>query len=154
VSRLHAPSVTFPVGRSAFQGLLLLATWAAGALACATLALQVGGWRGWLALALSGAAGLTAAAWWRGQRPGVLHWDGAAWEWVAQVGAPPERGKLLAALDLQRALLLRWRGDQRSAWLWAERASAPHRWAALRRAVYSPAGSDAPAGAEPPAAAP
>ena len=155
MTRLHAPSVSYPVGRSAFQALLLLALGAAGLAACGLLAWQVAGWRAWLAGLAAVAIAAWAALWWRTQSEGLLLWDGAAWDWSPAGQGLARRGRIDVLLDLQHALLLRWAGEEgRCEWLWAERGRAPTRWAALRRAVYSPAGSAAPVGAEPPPAAP
>jgi hypothetical protein len=47
-------------------------------------------------------------------------------------------------LDLQRHFMLRLRGtDGTGSWLWAEAATDPARWHALRCAVYSRAMTDA-----------
>ena len=154
---MHAPpSVSYPVGRSAFAaraygGLALL-----GLLAAAAWALQTpGSWRpvaGFAAVLASAAfAGL---AWYRGAA-GMLRWDGREWHWeeggAAWVGTPE------LALDLQSRMLLRFRphaGPVR--WLWLERSSDPSHWDALRRAVYSRASAPIPAfpqgGKEPPPA--
>jgi toxin CptA len=138
----NAPPVFYPLGRSSFLGGLLLGLWLAGALL--TLA--------WASLAsLSGApllaagaavllAGLAAALHWKNTPSGQLVWDGQAWCWVsaadpAGVAAPDAA----VVADLQRWLLLRLESQSGAClWLWAERQSAPERWLALRRAVYSP----------------
>jgi hypothetical protein len=91
--------------------------------------------------------GRAALAWLRAPA-GILAWDGREWTWE---GAPLD-GPPAAALDLQAWLLLRLHGHPR--WLWLERAAKPQRWDALRRAVYSPASTAAPQGAQPPVAHP
>ena len=130
-----APSVSYPVGRSPLAGLLLLAGWALGAAACAAWAWQgAAGWRLAVAAAACPAAGAWAAWAWLRQPAGSLAWDGSSWAWSAG-GQGAEGGGVRVALDLQVALLLRWRAGRRSGWFWVERASLPGRWDALRRAV-------------------
>ena len=149
-----APSVNYPVGRSAFAGGVAILLVAAGAAACGAWAWQAGaGGRQLLAFALLLAcAGFAFATWWRSP-VGVLRWDGLGWSW--EEGGPPAPGRPELALDLQGRLLLHWRPHAgRSRWLWVERASDTSHWDALRRAVYSRAGADAPSGAEPPSATP
>jgi hypothetical protein len=88
-----------------------------------------------------------AASWWR-TPAGRLAWDGAAWAFQGPADAA-HAGQLTVALDLQRAVLVRWRGP-RPHWFWLQRACEPPHWAALRRAVYSRPEDDAPSGAERP----
>ena len=140
-----APSVTYPVGRSAFAGALLLAPALAG-LAVAilwTVQSHAPGWRQALAFACGAAAAAFAAAAWVRSPAGRLHWTGAGWQW--EEGAGPRPGQAVLALDLQSRMLLRWRGDDAAVrWLWVERASDPSHWDALRRAVYSRASAPIP----------
>ena len=148
-----APSVSYPVGRSAFAGRLLAGFGALGIAAAAAWTVQSSsfGWRpalGW-ACALA-CAGFALGAWWRSPF-GVLHWDGAAWQWQDGAGMAP--GGLECALDLQSRMLLRWQGEGGAPrWLWVERKAAPSHWEALRRAVYSRASTPVPAAGKPPAA--
>ncbi|MCE3271092.1 MAG: hypothetical protein K0S57_1489 [Ramlibacter sp.] len=159
-----APSVSYPVGRSAFAAALLALLTAAGLAAVLAFTLQstVFGWRQAVAWAAFAVAGLLAAAAWLRSARGVLHWDGLAWQWE-EAGAAAS-GEPEIALDLQPRLLLRWRSEGGAVrWLWLERESAPSHWDALRRAVYSRAnapipafpqeGKERPAG-QPPAAEP
>jgi toxin CptA len=138
-----APSVTYPVGRSRWAAALLSLAWLAGAAATLqwTLRHEVSAARlavAWLVLSAAGAV----AAWrWRAQPRGSLAWDGAGWTWDASV-APAASGRLRVSVDLQRVLLVQWHGAGPAQWLWLERASAPERWADLRRAVYSRARPD------------
>ena len=137
----NAPSVSYPVGRCAFQrwllsGFVLLASalliawalnqglsWVWFIAACAT---AVGIWQGWRAL---------------GQR-GVLTWDGQVWCLHDQgLGFEDALGEVHVALDVQKALLLRWlpASDTLQAkpqWLWLGLQSPDTRWQDLRRAVY------------------
>lgn len=147
-----APSVSHPVGRSAFAGrAVALAVLAAAAVAAVFTFLSSPGWRPlvvWAAVAACGtAAGL---AWWRSPR-GELRWDGADW-WWAEEGGSVSGGRPEIALDLQSRLLLRWAGEGGVRWLWLERASDASHWDALRRAVYSRASTPVPAAGKPPAA--
>ncbi|HEX7891575.1 MAG TPA: hypothetical protein VF522_19650 [Ramlibacter sp.] len=160
-----APSVSYPVGRSAFAGcviLLLALLGLLGALAW-TLQAQALAWRQALAFAaVAACSGIALASWWRSPQ-GVLRWDGAEWQW--QQGSQAWPGEVELALDLQSRLLLHWRAAAgRTLWLWMEATSDVSHWEALRRAVYSRAsapiptfprrgkGPVPPAGRQPPAA--
>ena len=151
-----APSVSYPVGASRLAaalwtgvGLLALA-----AMVAWTFQAQTFGWRqqlGWAALAAGGLAGLWQ---WRHADPGRLNWDGESWRWESSRGGRIS-GSVRVVIDLQAALLLRLDGagpQGEGRWLWLERTALPPAWAALRRAVYSPARTGAPHAAEPPAA--
>jgi hypothetical protein len=148
-----APSVTYPVARSAFAGAVAAALVALGALAAAAWTWQASqaGWRqalAWAAVAVCGA--VAAAAWWRSPA-GVLRWDGTAWTWQADGAAAGGSPRL--ALDLQSKILLRWQPDAgRVRWLWLERTADSTQWEALRRAVYSRASTPVPPAGEPPPA--
>jgi hypothetical protein len=147
-----APSVTYPVGRSAFAGGACAALVAAALAACFAWSLQAPlGWRqgtGFLAVLACGA--LALHGWWHSPA-GSLRWDGLAWTW--EEGGRTGAGQPAIALDLQARLLLRWRPDAGPArWLWLERASDTSHWDALRRAVYSRASPHAGAAGKPPAA--
>ena len=71
--------------------------------------------------------------------PGVsLRWDGERWHLQ---GAQPVSGRLILALDLQHALLLRWvspcvGSDPASPWVWIEQHDDPVIWKDVRRAIY------------------
>ena len=148
-----APSVSYPVGRSAFALALVVLLTALGlAVAVAwTLQSDHAGWRQALAFAAVAACGAAAVlAWWRSPT-GVLRWDGAAWWW--EEGGEGRSGRPEIALDLQNRLLLRWQPEAgRVRWLWAERARDFAHWDALRRAVYSRASTPVPPAGEPPTA--
>jgi len=150
-----APSVQYPVGRSAWAAVLLLMIWLAGvaALAFWWAEARVRLWEGIVAAAavvLSGAAGI--AHWNRTGERLLLSWGGATWTLCEPLAE--REGDLEVALDLQSLMFLRWRprtgGEAR--WLWAERKANPSGWDDLRRAVYSRASPDAAPGAQPPAA--
>jgi toxin CptA len=148
----NAPSVTYPVGRPRFAGLVAGALWLAGA--AVTLLwwyqAEAPGWRqgvAAMAVALSGAAALRS---WLLSPNGDFSWDGAGWTAPGRVGP----GTVQVALDLQHRVLIRWRGQESSRWVWLERHRCPQRWADLRRAVYSRARPHALPAARPPAATP
>lgn len=137
----NAPSVSYPVGRCAFQRWLyvffivltstvLLAwalnqgvTWIWGvAVGFATLAI------------FSGGRALHQA--------GMLTWDGQVW-CLHDQGADHEDalGEVHVMLDVQKALLLRWQPasdtlNGKSRWLWLGPQASDNRWQDLRRAVY------------------
>ena len=148
-----APSVTYPVGRSAFAAQVLAGAALAGLAAACAWAWQSDafGWRQGLAFAALTACSALAAATWRRTPAGVLCWDGLAW--TSEEGGAVGSGRPEVALDLQSRLLLRWSADGApTRWYWVERLSAPAHWEALRRAVYSRASTPLPPAGEPPAA--
>ena len=137
-----APAVSYPVGRSRFQGWLLLLTSLAGMLVGLIWFRQsdLAGWRqGLYAATLLGTCVIALQAW-RRSPCGSLRWDGQAWSWT-------ERDVSVCAvvhvhLDLQFFLLLSLNTDAgRWIWLWPERRTAATRWNALRRAVFSHSGA-------------
>lgn len=137
----NAPPVTYPLGRSHFQGFAVLGFWLAGGgvLALWWRAAPAADWRLWTALAVVLAAGVAAGLAWAHSPVGQLRWDGQDWRWESrgyQSGTPVR--DLAVALDLQRTMLLRLENqDHATLWLWAGRSSQPERWLDLRRAVYS-----------------
>jgi hypothetical protein len=151
----HAPSVSYPVGRSSWAGAILFVAWLAGAAACAAwLASGAPAWAPLLAVAaLAAAGGIAAWSWWH-QPAGLLAWDGGHWTLASGAAPALDPGVLEPALDLQSLLLVRWSASGRGRWLWLEKGRLPSRWDALRRAVYSPAESDPTSAAEPPSASP
>ena len=137
-----APAVSYPVGRSRFQGWLLLGL---GLGASVTGAFWLGqvdtaGWRqGLFAGVLLGTCGAAALAWRRSAR-GILRWDGQAWHWTGADASTPVR--LTVHLDGQFVLLLSLRPDSgKRLWLWPERRVDMVHWNALRRAVFSRGGA-------------
>lgn len=133
----HAPSVNYPVERSRFAAALLLLAWLLGTGACWLwwIQAQAPGWRlGVASLVMFATGSFAAWSWWRSPR-GTLACDGESWTWLADgrvSGGTPE-----VSLDLQRWLLLHWKGATVSRWLWLVRAGESGRWDDLRRAVYS-----------------
>ena len=137
----NAPPVVYPLGRSHFQGYLLLGFWLAGLAVIALWWFAAPGldWRLWIALAAVSAAGGAAGLGWKNSPVGQLRWDGQIWRWESQgyqTGTPVQA--LSVALDFQRILLLRLENhDHAILWLWAGKTAMPERWLDLRRAVYS-----------------
>ena len=137
----NAPSVSYPVGRCAFQRWLylgficvtsaVLLVWAlnqslTAAWFAALSAEALGAWLGWKALG----------------HVGTLTWDGQVWCLHDQNSADVDAlGEVDVALDVQKALLLRWlpTSDTLQAtpqWLWLGSQASSERWQDLRRAVY------------------
>jgi hypothetical protein len=137
----NAPPVVYPLGRSRFQGGVLLGLWLAGLVVTALWWRAAPGpdWRLGTALAVVLAAGIAAGLGWKNAPTGQLRWDGQVWRWESQgyqAGTPVRA--LSVALDLQHVLLLRLENqDHAMLWLWAGRSAMPERWLDLRRAVYS-----------------
>lgn len=147
-----APSVNYPVGRSAFAGAAGAVLLLAGFAACAAWSVQAPwSWRqaaGWAAVFAS--ALIVGWGWWR-CATGVLRWDGLDWTW--EEGGSVDAGRPVIALDLQSRLLLHWLPESGAKrWLWLERKSDASHWDALRRAIYSTASTHVPAAGKPPAA--
>ncbi len=132
-----APAVSYPVGRSLFQGglialialceALLMLAWArqADAVGVRHVAIMV------LCLLLTG----WSARQWQWVASGALVWDGLCWIQTAsgesQVVVP------LVVLDFQFALLLCLRAQTGPCyWAWPERRIAPARWLPFRRALF------------------
>ena len=137
----NAPSVSYPVGRCAFQRVLyllficvtsaVLSAWALNqgltwVWSSAALFSVLGGILGGMALRFSA----------------TLTWSGQSWCLHDQSGHRPDVfGDVEVIWDSQKTLLLRWQSTSdklftSSVWLWlgAERSSA--RWQNLRCAVY------------------
>lgn len=136
----NAPAVSFPVGRSHFQGVFLGLLVACGALAVSVWSWQVDalGWRQALAAAVWLATSMRVGwSWWQ-TAMGSLSWDGFAWHWAVDRRSVVILPELV--LDFQSAVLLRLRGAEDRgtvAWVWLDRVSNAARWMALRRAIYS-----------------
>jgi len=138
-----APSVTYPVLRSARAHVLVLAFWALGAVSCAAWCYQADhfGVRQMAALA---ALLLTASLiWWdrAHARQGNLHWDGQYWS--LDGNRPVRTARASVHLDFQSLLLLRLQVDQSVSWLWLDRQASPAHWIDVRRALFAaPARTD------------
>jgi toxin CptA len=139
-----APSVSYPVGRSRFQG------------ACLALVLLISAVTGWLWLDATAVPGwrmgvfcvvwlMTGVAaihaWWVTPQ-GNLSLDGQEWHW--KTADEVRSGLLRVHLDLQGTLLLSLETPLHSrVWLWPERHAQAARWLALRQAVFSRVGVSA-----------
>jgi hypothetical protein len=139
----NAPSVSYPVGRCAFQRWLyaffivltstVLLVWVLNqgltfVWSVAVIAELLGAFLGWCALG----------------QVATLTWDGQVWclhdsnQGLSLEGA---LGEVNVALDVQKALLLRWQPASdtlhaKPLWLWLSSQGASHGWQDLRRAVY------------------
>jgi toxin CptA len=148
----NAPSVSYPVGRPRFAGLLAAGLWLVGAGVTAVWVQQADapGWRQVVATIALAVLGSWALFSWLRSPSGQLQWDGAGWAGPAgAAGGAPD-----VALDLQQVLLVRWQAPASPRWLWLERSRCPQRWLDLRRAVYSRARPQALSAARPPGATP
>lgn len=133
-----APTVSYPVGRSRFQGQLMGVLLALGGLAGAGWwsVVDTPGWRQGLFFATLILTGMVAVqAWWRSPVV-VLAWDGETWR--CNGGGVSMVGQVRLHLDLQFCILLCLHSDDAERlWLWTERRTAPAAWLALRRALVS-----------------
>lgn len=151
-----APSVSYPVGRCVWPGVLLLALWLAGAMATAAWGLQSAHQHPALAGALALPVLCAVAGWgawrrWREAGADMLCFERG--QWLVLEGSPASASARpvaapVVALDFQALMLLRLQGEGGAAlavlrggaggrWLWLSRRAAPGHWLALRRAVYS-----------------
>lgn len=149
----NAPSVMYPVGRSAVYGQVLAVCGALAALALVLLgwlhaqlpsALFAAGWLLWMVWS-------AVAFWsWRRQPVGQLQWDARAtgqhterqgvWRLMLQGAPPRELQRLRWALDAQTVLLLRLQAPgQRAVWVWLQAGDDPSCWDDLRRALKAQA---------------
>lgn len=134
----NAPAVSYPVGRSRFQGWLLSVVSLLTLLATIVWFNQADavGWRQWLML--SGATLVLIGAWWQWQHAvtGQLVWDGVAWTWTETQASLPVQLTLIA--DAQRAMLLLLKGSDKGIrrWIWVDQELSLTRWLPLRRAVH------------------
>ena len=144
----NAPSVSYPVGRCAFQRKLLLMQ------TVLSLLLMLG-WAltqplAWVWIGVSVVVAMAALVQWRvavrSQSKTLLWSDGV---WLIQPTSMPLSttaarhcvGAVKPVFDGQSTLLLRWQstsdrlGSARR-WLWLDQSSSPSQWLDLRRAVY------------------
>jgi hypothetical protein len=139
----NAPSVSYPVGRCAFQRWLYLIFTCLASAAWLVWALSQGQsvwlWLGacaWIVASVEG---------WRALRPRdvTLSWDGQVWcLHSASRHLNDQLGSVEVCWDVQKALLLKWQpsSDTLGAsmrWLWLGQAVSPTQWQAVRRAVYA-----------------
>lgn len=145
----NAPSVRYPVGRSALHATLVGLLSFAGALALLLPALVYPAVPGWLwgagVVLWSGWSVCAGVAWWHTPQ-GQLQWDAHAmpvagfsagvWRWMPDGGSVVELQSLDWTWDVQHQLLLRLNAPgHRLPWLWLERRQDPLRWDDLRRAL-------------------
>jgi hypothetical protein len=137
----NAPSVSYPVGRCAFQRQLYLFFMLTASALLGFWALNQGFTRGWCAAALFavlggvlGALSLRFIA--------TLTWTGQFWCLHDQSCQRPDVfGDVEVILDSQKTLLLRWQPTSdklfsTSVWLWLGVEQSSSRWQDLRCAVY------------------
>lgn len=137
----NAPSVSYPVGRCAFQRQLYLFFLLATLAVLGAWALNQGFTSVWCAAALLamvggvlGALSLRFVA--------TLCWSGERWCLHDQSGKKSDVfGEVEVILDTQKTLLLRWRPTSDKlptsfVWLWLGAELSSSRWQELRCAVY------------------
>ncbi len=137
----NAPSVSYPVGRCAFQRWLLIGFVLFTSAILIAWALNQGWSWVWFV-----AASATALGMWQGWRAlrqrGMLTWDGQVWCLHDRgEGVEDVLGEVHVMWDVQKALLLRWLPASdtlhtKPEWLWLAGQSCDNRWQDLRRAVY------------------
>ena len=141
----NAPSVSYPVGRCAFQRWLYAFFVVLTSAVLLAWALSQGLNATWYMAVAAAALGLLLG--WRAfDQAGTLTWDGQVWclhdlnQGQGQ-GHEDALGEVHVALDVQKALLLRWQPasdtlNAKPLWLWLGSQGASHAWQDLRRAVY------------------
>ncbi|WP_353395757.1 hypothetical protein [Hydrogenophaga sp. 5NK40-0174] len=156
-----APSVQYPVGRSPFYGVVLVA------LAMVLLL----AWGLWLSSTgtsahvseIAGAGFLAWAGWcwwawrhWNGSLTGVLRWTvadesrvkpeaastkaGGDWLWASSEGKTHVLDQVKVVVDLQGTVLVMLRSKRHGRMpthIWLHRSSEPSRWLELRRALVA-----------------
>jgi hypothetical protein len=137
----NAPSVSYPVGRCAFQRQLYLFLLLATLAVLSAWALNQGVTRVWCAAALlamvGGVLGALSLRFFA-----TLSWSGQRWCLHDQSGKKPdELGEVEVILDTQKTLLLRWQPTSDKlptsfVWLWLGAELSSSRWQELRCAVY------------------
>jgi hypothetical protein len=137
----NAPSVSYPVGRCAFQRWLYV-----GLICCTSSVLLVWALNQGLSVVWTTALSAAALGAWLGWQAlghvGTLTWDGQVWCLHDQNSRDGDAlGDVIVALDVQKALLLRWLPTSdtlhaKPQWLWLSAQSTSNRWQDLRRAVY------------------
>jgi hypothetical protein len=147
----NAPSVTYPVGRSAFCARLLFGVAAMGLLGV-LMSVIYGTWRTTLTTSVAWCVWGTVALWaWRRMPRGQLVWHSdrvqpegpqgvqGVWSWASEAYQEGVALKQVERVyDLQLAMLLRLRNpDGARTWVWVERVAEPARWLELRRALLA-----------------
>ncbi len=134
----NAPAVSYPVGRSRFQGILIALSTLSGIAVGIVWHQQAnaGGWREWLFITSLASASIVALLVWQRMPGGRLLWDGQAWSWTS--ADTSSFGVMAVHLDLQSWLVLSLRTDAGvRIWLWPQRSTDAMHWSALRQAVFS-----------------
>ena len=133
----NAPAVSFPVGRSRFQGWLLALVAVLGILAALTwfAVAQLAGWRQWLMLLGVVLSALTSAWLWYRTEGAQLAWDGTHWTCSALPGGEPVLLSVIFDAQLAMLVLLSRLDRPGRSWIWLDRSASPTRWLALRRAA-------------------
>jgi hypothetical protein len=139
----NAPSVSYPVGRCAFQ------RWLFVGFALLTLAVLLAwafnqGLNATWYVAVAAAVIGVLLGWRALDQAGTLTWDGQVWclhDLNQGQGYEDALGEVHVALDVQKALLLRWQPasdtlNAKPLWLWLGSQGSSHAWQDLRRAVY------------------
>jgi len=137
----NAPSVSYPLGRCAFQRWVYAFFVVLTSVVLFAWACNQGLTVSWGVAAM--AAVLGACLGWRAfKQAGTLTWDGQVW-CLQTLGAGHEDvlGEVSVVLDVQKALLLRWQPasdtlNTKPLWLWLGSEVASHHWQDVRRAVY------------------
>jgi hypothetical protein len=137
----NAPSVSYPVGRCAFQRWLYVGFTVLTSAVLWAWALDQGLTLAWYAATTS--AVVAGCLGWQALRMrAMLTWDGQVWCLHDHNTCDEDAlGVVHVALDVQTALLLRWQpaSDTLNAklqWLWLGAQAAGDDWQNLRRAVY------------------
>ena len=149
---VHAPAVVYPVSRSTSLSRVLLALWGLGVIPLFWVLFQALAPDSRAPIAIFSAAFCAGVLmvvaiflwrFWLGQEPRQLRWDGADWFLLEPDGGEVIQamlpGHVSVRLDLQRCLLVLWRGQsgRPTQWLWVDAKSDPLRWHLLRCALYS-----------------
>ena len=137
----NAPSVSYPVGRCAFQRWLFIGFAVLASSVLSAWALNLGLSIVW-SIAVAAAALGVLLGWRALGQAGMLTWDGQVWCLHDQgLGFQDALGEVSVVLNVQKALLLRWQPASdtlhaKPQWLWLGLQSSDNRWQDLRRAVY------------------
>jgi len=137
----NAPSVSYPVGRCAFQRWLYVGFTVVTSAVLWAWALDQGLTLAWY-VATASAVVAGCLGWQALRMRAMLTWDGQVWcLHDHNTGDEDTLGVVHVALDVQTALLLRWQPasdtlNAKSQWLWLGSQSAGDAWQNLRRAVY------------------
>ena len=138
-----APAVTYPVGRSRFQGQLVALAGLVGVFVGLLWCFQASPitWRQPVFVLLLTSSLFIAFRQWRDSPTGSLRWDGQDWTWNRQGFST--NGSLTVHLDLQFCFLICLQSERDGRiWLWPQCEDRLARWLDLRRAVYASAPVD------------